>query len=108
MLSNPQHYHTDGAYGYGFLVPFFNAATNYSGQFARLDLEVPSTAFANPSSSFSQGNFDGQLHSFDLTQLDPELKGFMGGFPGLSASRSSGVVTSQLAHLEHFLVWLFG
>jgi len=75
----------EGTYGYGFLVPFFNGAANYSGQLARLDLEVPSTAFANPSSKFSQGNFDGQLHSYDLTFIDSELKGFMGGF---SANRN--------------------
>jgi hypothetical protein len=75
-------YDIDGAYGFAFFVPFFNAATNYSGRIARLDLQVPSESFANPSSKISQGNFDGQLHSFDLTQIDPELKGFMGGFSG--------------------------
>jgi len=92
----------EGTYGYGFLVPFFNGAANYSGQLARLDLEVPSTAFANPSSKFSQGNFDGQLHSYDLTFIDSELKGFMGGF---SANRNLTTLDgSTIARAHGYLV----
>jgi hypothetical protein len=75
-----------GRYGYGYFVPFYNEKEGFSGKLARLDLrsQGASPDFANFQTRLGQGAYDDQLHVLDLATLDPDLKGFMGGFAAVS------------------------
>jgi hypothetical protein len=71
-----------GRYGYGYFVPSYNRAIGYSGKFTRLDLAAPGQPpdFANFQTELGQGAYEGQLRVLDLSKIDPDLKGFQGGF----------------------------
>jgi hypothetical protein len=77
-----------GRYGYGYFVPYYNDVIGFSGRVARLDLRSQGVEpdFANFQSYESQGAYDNQLHMLDLTELDPDLKGFQGGFSAIGRS----------------------
>jgi hypothetical protein len=76
-----------GRYGYGYFVPYYNDAEGFSGKLTRLDLRAQAEApdFANFQTRLGQGPYDDQLHVLDLAKLDPDLKGFVGGFAAVSA-----------------------
>jgi DNA-binding cell septation regulator SpoVG len=76
-----------GRYGYGYFVPYYNDAEGFSGKLARMDLRSQAEApdFANFQTRLGLGPYDDQLHVLDLAALDPDLKGFVGGFAAVSA-----------------------
>jgi hypothetical protein len=82
-----------GRYGYGYFVPYYNSAIGFNGMLTRLDLQSPGQApdFANFQTKLGQGSFDGQLRVLDLTQFDPDLKGFQGGFQALGTTVNQSV-----------------
>jgi hypothetical protein len=77
-----------GRYGYGYFVPYYNSAIGFNGMLTRLDLQSPGQApdFANFQTKLGQGSYDGQLRVLDLTQFDPDLKGFQGAFQALGTT----------------------
>lgn len=85
--SNASYQVATGRYGYGYFVPYYNDAEGFSGKLARLDLrsQAEPPDFANFQTRLGLGAYDDQLHVLDLASLDPDLKGFVGGFAAVSA-----------------------
>lgn len=81
-------YYVEGGsrpYGYGFLIP----GVQSGGYFVKFRIEQPASAraqvagsqeFADFFNTLGIGPFDVQLEPLKLTDLDPELSGFEGGF----------------------------
>ena len=74
-------------YSYGFLVPGIESG----GHFVRYGIEIAAKAraqvaggqeFADFDTNLGIGTYDSQIKTLNLQDIDPELTGFEGGFPG--------------------------
>jgi hypothetical protein len=79
---------------YGFLVPGIES----SGYFVRYGIEIAATAraqvaggqeFSDFFTNLGIGTYATQIKALNLLEIDPELQGFEGGFPGLLLIRMS-------------------
>ena len=77
-------------YSYGFLVPGIESG----GHFVRYGIEIAAKAraqvaggqeFADFDTNLGIGTYDSQIKTLNLQDIDPELTGFEGGFPGIIA-----------------------
>lgn len=105
MPVTAQYEVASGRYGYGYFVPYYNDNEGFSGKLARLDLRSHGKPpdFSNFQTWQGQGAYDGQLRVLDLAALDPDLKGFMGGFAAVSEDPAGSKKFSNFAYLvPHF------
>jgi hypothetical protein len=103
------HYFVEGAYrprSFGYLVP----GVHSSGYFVRVTLEMkptpraqvpPNPEFADYYTWLGQGPYKDQIRALRLTDLDPDLQGFEGGFVGKKANNHRSTNLRFLLQVHH-------
>lgn len=95
---------------FGFLVPGIESG----GYFVRYGIEMVATAraqvaggqeFADFFTNLSIGTYDKQVSALDLLDIDPELQGFEGGFPGTVAAHTHSMLANRIS-FAYFLRFL--